>query len=91
VSSTDFAESLLILSDVHLGNDLNDLTRGGARRSECVDADLASLGITRARAASLRAIAQAVCAGSLHFDPDQALEAIEDARAFQDSQVRTLR
>ncbi len=40
--STAFDESLLILSDVHLGNDLNDLTLG-ARRSECVDADLANL------------------------------------------------
>jgi UDP-2,3-diacylglucosamine pyrophosphatase LpxH len=36
-------ESLLILSDVHLGNDLNDLTREGSRRSKNVDADLASL------------------------------------------------
>ncbi len=36
-------ESLLILSDVHLGNDLNDLTAGGVRRSARVDADLASL------------------------------------------------
>ncbi len=36
-------ESLLILSDVHLGNDLNDLTREGVRRSAVVDADLASL------------------------------------------------
>ncbi len=36
-------ESLLILSDVHLGNDLNDLTRAGGRRSAVVDTDLASL------------------------------------------------
>ncbi len=36
-------ESLLILSDVHLGNDLNDITPAGARRSALVDADLASL------------------------------------------------
>ncbi|MGH7330812.1 MAG: hypothetical protein ACREJX_20880, partial [Polyangiaceae bacterium] len=36
-------ESLLILSDVHLGNDLNDLAQSGERRSERVDADLASL------------------------------------------------
>ena len=36
-------ESLLILSDVHLGNDLNDLTAAGVRRSARVDADLASL------------------------------------------------
>ncbi|HEY1697682.1 MAG TPA: hypothetical protein VGG39_36220 [Polyangiaceae bacterium] len=36
-------ESLLILSDVHLGNDLNDLTRDGAKRSRQVDVDLASL------------------------------------------------
>jgi UDP-2,3-diacylglucosamine pyrophosphatase LpxH len=42
VISAAFDESLLILSDVHLGNDLNDLTRG-ARRSKLVDADLASL------------------------------------------------
>jgi UDP-2,3-diacylglucosamine pyrophosphatase LpxH len=42
VISTALEESLLILSDVHLGNDLNDLTHG-ARRSTCVDADLASL------------------------------------------------
>lgn len=41
--STAFDESLLILSDVHLGNDLNDLTRDGARRSKVVDTDLASL------------------------------------------------
>jgi UDP-2,3-diacylglucosamine pyrophosphatase LpxH len=38
-----FDESLLILSDVHLGNDLNDLTPDGARRSQRVDTDLASL------------------------------------------------
>jgi UDP-2,3-diacylglucosamine pyrophosphatase LpxH len=45
-----FDESLLILSDVHLGNDLNDHARTGtpgvrdpARRSEKVDTDLASL------------------------------------------------
>jgi UDP-2,3-diacylglucosamine pyrophosphatase LpxH len=37
-----FDESLIILSDVHLGNDLNDLTPGG-RRSERVDTDLANL------------------------------------------------
>ena len=36
-------ESLLILSDVHLGNDLNDLTPAGVRRSALVDADLANL------------------------------------------------
>lgn len=36
-------ESLLILSDVHLGNDLNDLTGAGVRRSAVVDVDLASL------------------------------------------------
>jgi UDP-2,3-diacylglucosamine pyrophosphatase LpxH len=38
-------ESLLILSDVHLGNDLNDLATPGtrARRSEQVDVDLADL------------------------------------------------
>ena len=46
-----FDESLLILSDVHLGNDLNDHARGGGpqgdqpphRRSEKVDTDLANL------------------------------------------------
>jgi len=38
-----FDESLLILSDVHLGNDLNDLARDAGRRSEQVDVDLASL------------------------------------------------
>jgi UDP-2,3-diacylglucosamine pyrophosphatase LpxH len=38
-----FDESLLILSDVHLGNDLNDLTPDGARRSAQVDVDLARL------------------------------------------------
>jgi UDP-2,3-diacylglucosamine pyrophosphatase LpxH len=43
VSSTAFDESLLILSDIHLGNDLNDLTRDGARRSQGVDSDLANL------------------------------------------------
>jgi UDP-2,3-diacylglucosamine pyrophosphatase LpxH len=42
VSSTAFDESLLILSDVHLGNDLNDLAPG-ERRSARVDADLADL------------------------------------------------
>jgi UDP-2,3-diacylglucosamine pyrophosphatase LpxH len=42
VSSSD-NESLLILSDVHLGNDLNDLTAAGVRRSARVDSDLASL------------------------------------------------
>ena len=36
-------ESLIILSDVHLGNDLNDLTPAGFRRSSIVDTDLASL------------------------------------------------
>jgi UDP-2,3-diacylglucosamine pyrophosphatase LpxH len=43
VSLPAFDESLLILSDVHLGNDLNDLTNDGSKRSEVVDADLASL------------------------------------------------
>jgi UDP-2,3-diacylglucosamine pyrophosphatase LpxH len=38
-----FDESLLILSDVHLGNDLNDLRPNGVRRSASVDADLVSL------------------------------------------------
>src|SRR5258708_6105307 len=38
-----FDESLLILSDVHLGNDLNDVAPGGARRSASVDVDLVSL------------------------------------------------
>ena len=37
------AESLLILSDIHLGNDLNDFARGAIRRSARVDADLAAL------------------------------------------------
>ncbi|HEY8088999.1 MAG TPA: hypothetical protein VIF09_14165 [Polyangiaceae bacterium] len=36
-------ESLLILSDVHLGNDLNDITRDGTRRSQSVDVDLVRL------------------------------------------------
>jgi UDP-2,3-diacylglucosamine pyrophosphatase LpxH len=36
-------ESLLILSDVHLGNDLNDLAPSGEKRSARVDADLANL------------------------------------------------
>jgi UDP-2,3-diacylglucosamine pyrophosphatase LpxH len=43
VTPSTFDESLLILSDVHLGNDLNDVMRDGARRSMRVDADLASL------------------------------------------------
>lgn len=41
--SADPSESLLILSDVHLGNDLNDVAPNGERRSARVDADLASL------------------------------------------------
>jgi UDP-2,3-diacylglucosamine pyrophosphatase LpxH len=48
-----FEESLLILSDVHLGNDLNDLRPRGPgsreRRSEQVDVDLANLLIHYAR------------------------------------------
>jgi UDP-2,3-diacylglucosamine pyrophosphatase LpxH len=47
-------ESLLILSDVHLGSDLNDLTEG-SRRSKRVDADLVNL---------LRHYSQAPCTGS---------------------------
>jgi len=43
VSPAQFDESLLILSDVHLGNDLNDLTPDAARRSQRVDVDLADL------------------------------------------------
>ncbi|HEY8039407.1 MAG TPA: hypothetical protein VIF15_06415 [Polyangiaceae bacterium] len=43
IPTPGFDESLLILSDVHLGNDLNDLTKGGARRSKGVDTDLVSL------------------------------------------------
>ncbi len=43
VQAPHFDESLLILSDVHLGNDLNDLTPDGARRSQRVDTDLANL------------------------------------------------
>ncbi len=38
-----FDESLLILSDVHLGNDLNDLAPDATHRGEQVDRDLASL------------------------------------------------
>jgi UDP-2,3-diacylglucosamine pyrophosphatase LpxH len=38
-----FDESLLILSDIHLGNDLNDLTPDRERRSTLVDADLTNL------------------------------------------------
>jgi UDP-2,3-diacylglucosamine pyrophosphatase LpxH len=37
------AESLLILSDVHLGNDLTHFARGAIRRSDRVDTDLAAL------------------------------------------------
>jgi len=48
-----FEESLLILSDVHLGNDLNDLRPRGPgsreRRSEQVDVDLANLLVHYAR------------------------------------------
>jgi len=43
VVNSEPGESLLILSDVHLGNDLNDVAPDGARRSARVDADLASL------------------------------------------------
>ena len=43
MAASSFDESLLILSDVHLGNDLNDLTRDAGRRSHQVDVDLASL------------------------------------------------
>jgi UDP-2,3-diacylglucosamine pyrophosphatase LpxH len=43
VNPSAFDESLLILSDVHLGNDLNDLDPDGARRSTRVDADLSAL------------------------------------------------
>ena len=47
-------ESLLILSDVHLGNDLNDVTPAGARRSALVDADLANLaGLTNLKRLTL--------------------------------------
>jgi UDP-2,3-diacylglucosamine pyrophosphatase LpxH len=41
--SSSANESLLILSDVHLGNDLNDLSAAGGRRSAIVDDDLADL------------------------------------------------
>jgi len=41
--SCEPGESLLILSDVHLGNDLNDVAPNGEKRSARVDADLASL------------------------------------------------
>ncbi len=43
MGSAAFDESLLILSDVHLGNDLNDLAPDAARRSTQVDTDLVSL------------------------------------------------
>ncbi len=47
MTSPVFDESLLILSDVHLGNDLNDLRPAGPgsrdRRSQQVDVDLANL------------------------------------------------
>lgn len=47
VAPESFDESLLILSDVHLGNDLNDHAAGAGgaavRRSEKVDVDLARL------------------------------------------------
>jgi len=43
VAEDSRAESLLILSDVHLGNDLNDFAAGAIRRSARVDTDLAAL------------------------------------------------
>lgn len=43
MQTTNFDESLLILSDVHLGNDLNDLAPDGVRRSERVDTNLANM------------------------------------------------
>jgi UDP-2,3-diacylglucosamine pyrophosphatase LpxH len=43
VGADAFDESLLILSDIHLGNDLNDLGHEGVRRSDQVDADLVNL------------------------------------------------
>ena len=42
MDSLGVRESLLILSDVHLGSDLNELT-AGVRRSQRVDADLVNL------------------------------------------------
>ncbi len=42
-SSPGKNESLLVLSDVHLGSDLNDCGAGATKRSICVDADLAQL------------------------------------------------
>ena len=43
--SKEKSESLLVLSDVHLGSDLNDTGDGAAtqKRSKCVDTDLANL------------------------------------------------
>ena len=43
MADRSFDESLLILSDVHLGNDLNDVAKTPARRSHRVDVDLANL------------------------------------------------
>jgi UDP-2,3-diacylglucosamine pyrophosphatase LpxH len=43
VQAPKFDESLLILSDVHLGNDLNDLTPDGVKRSAILDVDLCNL------------------------------------------------
>jgi len=40
---SSISESLIILSDVHLGNDLNDFAADAIRRSARVDADLAAL------------------------------------------------
>jgi AraC family transcriptional regulator of adaptative response / DNA-3-methyladenine glycosylase II len=39
-----------------------------------VDAELTHIGITRARAATLNAVARAVCAGAVSFDPQQSLD-----------------
>lgn len=41
--STTLRESLLVLSDVHLGSDLNDLTGGHMRRPPAIDRDLVEL------------------------------------------------
>ena len=42
--------------------------------SDLVDADFGALGLTRARAQTLRAVAQALCEGRVDFRPDQSLE-----------------
>ncbi|HET7922088.1 MAG TPA: AlkA N-terminal domain-containing protein [Gammaproteobacteria bacterium] len=57
----------------------SELTHLFPAPQELADADLTAIGLTRARAATLKALARAVCDGTLQFDADHGVDALRAA------------